>query len=59
MNKILEGAKEAVKVAKCDHDLELLPRDSVSSAGALFDRYRCSKCMCVMWVPIKPHYARS
>lgn len=59
MSKILEGAKEAVKVAQCDHDLQYLSRDSTSSAGALFDRYRCDKCQCVMWVPIKPHYART
>jgi uncharacterized protein with PIN domain len=55
MNKILEGAKEAVKVAKCDHDLVLLPK-SDTTVPDRFDKFYCEKCRATMWVPIQPHY---
>jgi len=53
MNKILEGAREAVKVASCNHDLVVLPRQQ-TTAPPRFDRFECNKCNAVFWVPI-PH----
>ncbi|WP_164718650.1 hypothetical protein [Bradyrhizobium sp. LVM 105] len=41
MNKILEGAKEAVKVAECDHDLVVQPR---TTANPVLERFYCTKC---------------
>lgn len=51
MNKIIEGAKEALKVAKCDHELVLLKRPGTAILPE-FDRYSCNKCLAVLWVPI-------
>lgn len=51
MNKILEGAKQALEVAKCDHELVLLKRP-VTTVAPTFDRYSCNKCLAILWVPI-------
>lgn len=49
MNKILEGAKEAVKVAKCDHDLTVQPR---LTANPTLERFVCTKCYATFYEPI-------
>ena len=50
MNKIIEGMKQAVEVAKCDHDLIVQPR---LSAEATLERYYCTKCKATFWEPIR------
>jgi hypothetical protein len=52
MNKIIEGAKQALQSAQCDHELTLLRRP-VTTAPPRFDRFSCSKCLAVLWVPIE------
>lgn len=54
MNKILEGAKEAVKVAKCDH--ELIPQPQTVRKPVL-DRFYCPKCGATIHIP-RPSYKR-
>lgn len=49
MNKILEGAKEAVKVAGCDHDLIVQPR---LTADTTLERFHCTKCKATFYEPI-------
>jgi hypothetical protein len=49
MNKILEGAKEAVKVAQCDHDLVVQPR---TTANPVLERFYCTKCKATIYEPI-------
>lgn len=51
MNKILEGAKQALQAAQCDHELTLLRRPGTTTLPQ-FDRYSCSKCLAVLYVPI-------
>lgn len=41
MNKIIEAAKEAVKIAKCDHEMIPQPRRTRNSK---LDRFYCPKC---------------
>jgi hypothetical protein len=48
MNKILEGAKEAVRVAKCDHDLMRVG----FSAKPTLERFICTKCHATFYEPI-------
>lgn len=57
MNKILEGAKEAVKVAKCDHNLIVQPR---LSPNTVLERFFCTKCKATIYKHItrKPRRAR-
>lgn len=45
MNKILEGAKEALKVAKCDHDLIQQPEMTEKLVC-----YYCTKCQAKFWI---------
>jgi hypothetical protein len=49
MNKILEGAKDAVRVAKCDHDLVVQPR---LTANPALERFYCTKCQATIYEPI-------
>jgi RNase P subunit RPR2 len=56
MNKILEGAKEAIKVAKCDHDLIVQPRP-VSKSPPTLKRFYCTKCHATFYEPI-PKFKR-
>lgn len=49
MNKILEGAKEAVKVAKCEHDLIVQPRLQIRPT---LERFVCTKCQATFYEPI-------
>jgi hypothetical protein len=51
MNKIIEGAKEAVRVAKCDHDLIVQPR---LTANPVLERFFCTKCKATFYKPIPP-----
>jgi hypothetical protein len=37
---------------ECDHELTLLRRP-VTTAPPRFDRFSCSKCLAVLWVPIE------
>lgn len=53
-NKLVEAAKEAVHVAMCDHELTLLRRP-VSTTAPTLDRYTCSKCLAMFYVPIERH----
>jgi hypothetical protein len=55
MNKIVEGAKEALKAAQCDHDLIVQPR---LTANPKFERFACTKCFATLWEPI-PVWRRS
>lgn len=55
MNKIIEGLKEAVEVAKCDH--ELIPQPSLVSKSVL-DKFYCPKCGATIYNP-RPSYKRS
>lgn len=48
-DKIIEGAKEAVKVAQCDHDGMIeQPRLTPNSK---MDRFYCPKCGATMYSP--------
>lgn len=49
MNKILDGAKQAVEVAKCDHDLDLASPDVKNPAK--LSRLICRKCLAIFYVP--------
>lgn len=55
MNKIVEGLKEAVKVAKCDH--ELIPQPMIGHKPVL-DKFYCTKCGATIYNP-RPSYKRS
>lgn len=50
MNKILEGLKEAVAVAKCDHDLIVQPRPM---GKPVLERFYCTKCKATFYEPIR------
>lgn len=41
--KLIEAAKEAVEVAKCDHDLQPQPHQ-----GSL-KKFYCTKCRATIW----------
>lgn len=49
--KLIVAVKEAVEVAKCDHEMVLLHRPQ-TTARPTMDRYSCSRCGCVMSIPI-------
>jgi hypothetical protein len=49
MNKIIEGAKDAVKVAKCDHNLIVQPRLEINP---MLERFYCTKCNATIYEPI-------
>jgi hypothetical protein len=49
MNKIVEGAKEALKVAKCDHELV---QDGDPFLNDTYKRTRCIKCGARFWTPV-------
>lgn len=51
-NKIIEGLKEAVEVAKCEHSLVIQPRLQTTAPPKL-DRYFCTKCHATVWTPIE------
>lgn len=49
MNKIIEGAKEAIEVAKCGHQEKILqPPLTVKSN---LDRFYCPKCGATLYEP--------
>lgn len=48
MNKIIEGMKEAVRVAGCNHTLV---RDGAPICDGRLDRTRCTKCDATFWTP--------
>lgn len=54
MNKIIEGAREAVKVAQCDHDL--IPQPALVAKPVL-DRFYCTKCGATIYQP-RPSWRR-
>ncbi len=49
MSKLIEAAKEAVKVAECDHDLVRQPDLTRKSTLA---RFYCRKCNATIYKPI-------
>jgi len=53
--KMIEAAGEALAVTKCSHTLFLLPQTSLATPP-IFNRYACTQCSSVFWVPIDPIY---
>jgi hypothetical protein len=49
MNKLIEGARQALKAAKCDHDLIPQPRPNTGLRQDLFKFY-CPKCQCFLYM---------
>jgi hypothetical protein len=49
MNKIINGLKEAVRVATCDHELVL---DGPPICNGRLTRTRCTKCTGLFWTPV-------
>jgi hypothetical protein len=49
MNKIVDGLKEAVRVATCDHELVL---DGDPICDGRLNRMRCTKCTGLFWTPV-------
>lgn len=47
--KLIAAAKEAVNVAKCEHDLIVQPRRERTTK---LERYHCVKCRATIWEPI-------
>lgn len=47
-NKIIEGAKQALEVAKCDHTLIPQPPLTINSK---LDRFYCPKCRATFHEP--------
>lgn len=47
-NRIIEGAKQAIEVAKCKHELIPQPRRAPDSK---LDRFYCPKCGATFWEP--------
>lgn len=54
MNKIIDGLKEVLEVAKCDHDLVVQPR---LTTKPVLERFYCPKCKATIYEPI-PSYRR-
>ncbi len=54
MNKILEGAKQAIEVAQCDH--EMIPQPRLNRSTTL-DRFYCPKCQATFYEP-RPKWKR-
>ena len=45
--KLIAAAKEAVEVAKCDHDLHEQP----TARGSTLRKFYCTKCRATIWQP--------
>jgi hypothetical protein len=50
VHKLIDAAKEALEVAKCDHDLRPIT-NATSAALNRFSRFICPKCQAVFYVP--------
>lgn len=48
VNKIIEGAKQALEVARCDH--EMIPQPPLKADSKL-DRFYCPKCKGTFYEP--------
>lgn len=48
MNKIIEGAKQAVEIAQCNH--ELIPQPPLVPNSKM-DRFFCPKCKATLYSP--------
>jgi hypothetical protein len=49
--KLIEAAKEAVEVAKCEHSL--VAHLWLTDSAPKLDRYFCTKCSATIWVPVE------
>lgn len=50
MNKIIEGLKEAVQVAKCDH--HLVPANPDVKDPTKFQKWNCDRCHAIFYLPL-------
>lgn len=50
MNKIIEGAKQALKFAKCDH--HLVPVNPDVKDPSKFQRWYCDRCHAIIYTPV-------